>query len=82
MVAHGPILEESTTDADYRQRRDRIAAMEAALEAAMRQAGYDVMNTVSCRFAVDESAFAPVRIAFAAQFPGLLLRPAAEVSAP
>jgi hypothetical protein len=71
MVAHGPILEESITEAEYRQRRDRIAAMEAALAARMHDVGYDVMNTVKSRIELDEKTFAIVLAAFTSRFPAL-----------
>jgi hypothetical protein len=68
LVACGPILEEGTTEDEHRERRDRVAALEKALATTLEAAGYDVVNVVNCRIAVDEAMFAPVRDAFAAQF--------------
>ena len=68
LVSCGPILEEAVTLEEHRQRRDQIAAMEKALAAAMVSAGYSVMNTVNCRFKVDEGMFANVQQAFARHF--------------
>ncbi len=68
LVAHGPILGEVKDVKGHRKRRDFIAALEGALEKAMREVGYDVMNTVKCRVEVDKKAFAGVRAAFAARF--------------
>jgi hypothetical protein len=68
LVAHGPILGEVKDAKGHRTRRDFIAALEGALEKAMREVGYDVMNTVKCRADVDKKAFTSVRAAFAAHF--------------
>jgi hypothetical protein len=71
LVAHGPILGEVKDEKGHRTRRDFIAALEGALEKAMREVGYDVMNTVKCRGEVDKKAFADVRAAFAVYFKNL-----------
>jgi hypothetical protein len=68
LVSCGPILQEAATLVEHQQRRDRIGAMEKALAAAMISAGYRVMNTVNCRFKVDEAMFASVYHAFACHF--------------
>ncbi len=71
LVAHGPIIEEAADMATHRERRDVVAAMEKALAEAMAAAGYDVMNTVSCRKTLDSRRFESVRRAFAVEFPKL-----------
>ncbi|MCX6842877.1 MAG: hypothetical protein NTX53_11405 [candidate division WOR-3 bacterium] len=71
LVAHGPILKEATTKELHNQRRNVIAAMEKALADSMQAAGYDVMNVVKSRKALDARLFAQVRRAFAAEFPKL-----------
>jgi hypothetical protein len=68
LVTYGPILEETATLEEHRQRRDRIGAMEKAWAAAMVSAGYRVMNAVNCRTKLDAELFAIVRSAFASYF--------------
>ena len=50
------------------QRRDRIASLEKALAQALAAAGYEVMNKIYCRVALDPETFAVVRAAFAKHF--------------
>lgn len=73
LVAHGPIKPESKRKelAEHIERRDRVAAMERALAAAMRRAGCDVMNDVRCSKLMDANAFAGILAAFSAEFPAL-----------
>lgn len=71
LVAHGPILEEVNDRDGHYERRDIVAALEKALEEAMRAAGYDVMNIVRCLKPLDSEMFAGIRAAFAADFPAL-----------
>jgi hypothetical protein len=68
LAAYGPILGEVKDEKGHRNRRDFIAALEKALEEAMREAGYDVMNRVHCRIELNPQAFAQVRAAFATHF--------------
>jgi len=56
---------------EHKVLRDQIAAIEHKLEADLRTAGYDVMNTVRSKAVLDESLYATVRAAFASEFPGL-----------
>lgn len=74
LVAHGPILGEVKDEKGHRKRRDRVAALEKALAEAMRDAGYDVMNTVKCRIEVNTEAFVKVKAAFAVHFKKLASR--------
>jgi hypothetical protein len=77
LVAHGPIMAEGATKMEHRLRRDRIAAMEKALACAMaEEAGYQVLNSVSCRIPLDEEAFSEVRESFSVRFPKLVQRAA------
>lgn len=79
LVAHGPLYPEvSHTTADRAERmkahiplRDKVGAMEKALAEALAAAGYRVLNTVKCKWPLDLDAWAPVREAFAADFPRL-----------
>jgi len=67
LVAYGPVMEISSRD-QHRKRRDKVAAMEKALAEAICAAGYEVLNTVTCRVPLDEEAFAEVLEAFAEKF--------------
>ena len=71
LVAHGPILDEAADFAAHLPKRDLMAGLEKALAEAMAAAGYTVMNTVTTRHPVDAAIFAPIRRAFAAEFPAL-----------
>lgn len=68
LVAYGPIFQEAKTVEEHRERRDRIAAFEKALGAAMTEAGYMVTNPIRCRIELDLEAFEAVRVAFARHF--------------
>ena len=81
LVSHGPLYPEvaravDDTRASLMARhlpfRNRVGAMEKALAEELSAAGYVVLNTVKWPHPVDESAWAPVREAFAERFPGLL----------
>jgi hypothetical protein len=76
LVAHGPIMAEGATKMEHCLRRDQIAAMEKALACAMVEAGYQVLNSVSCRIPLDEEGFLRVRKAFSLRFPKLVRREA------
>lgn len=71
LIAHGPVLKETSTKGAHRKRRDIIAGIEKALAEAMRDSGYNVLNTVKCRKSLDGERFAHVRLAFASEFPML-----------
>jgi hypothetical protein len=71
LVEHGPILDEAASIEEHRRARDIVAALEKALAEAMCAAGYDVINTVTCRMPLDEGRFVLVRDGFAAAFPRL-----------
>lgn len=71
MVGHGPVFEE-VAGKDFEAHklvRDKVAAMEKQLSEDLRDAGYDVMNVVRSKKPLDAAAYAPVRAAFAAEFP-------------
>jgi hypothetical protein len=71
LVAHGPIVPEGQSLDEHRRARDVVAALEKALAEAMVAAGYDVINRVDCRKALDDEVFAAVRTAFVQHFPRL-----------
>lgn len=70
LVAVGPLDAESTEDtrAEHDERRDRIAAMEKALADLMKESGYNVINRVHSKKALDLKVFDGVRHAFAGAF--------------
>jgi len=68
LIAHGPILAETRHRVQHLSRRDRVHAMEKALELMMKKARYDVMNTVQRRGDVEPRVFDVVRRAFAKHF--------------
>jgi hypothetical protein len=73
MVGHGPVFDE-VPNKDFEAHklvRDKVGAVEKRLAEDLNAAGYDVMNEVRSRAPLDEDLYAPVRLAFAAEFPGL-----------
>lgn len=73
MVSHGPVLPEAASGEmpEHKQLRDQIAAVEHQLEKDLRASGYEVMNVVRSKAILDPKLYAPVRSAFAAEFPKL-----------
>lgn len=69
LIAHGPILAEEQMVDKHRCARDIVAALEKALAEAMSAAGYQVINPVHSRMALDDELFATVRAVFAQYFP-------------
>jgi len=67
-VAHGPILTEAAGWDGHVPRRDIVGGLEQKLEQELRQAGWDVMNTVAGSFELDEQLWADTRPAFAERF--------------
>jgi hypothetical protein len=72
LVAHGPIFPEAENMALHLEPRDIVAAMEKALADALKEAGYNVLNTVKCRMCLDQELWETVRWAFAQHFPKLI----------
>jgi hypothetical protein len=73
VIGHGPIYDQ-VLDKDFaahKPLRDTVGAMEKKLAEDLRDAGYDVMNTVRWKPALDPELYAPIRAAFTAEFPGL-----------
>jgi hypothetical protein len=68
LVAHGPILNEAANWKGHLPRRDVIGGLEQRLEQELRQAGWDVMNTVKGTFEIDEQLWTSIRPAFAERF--------------
>ena len=71
LIAHGPLFEEAKCMETHRAPRNVVAALEKALADALKAAGYDVLNSVSCRMPLDEGLFEAVQGAFAVHFPAL-----------
>jgi len=71
LIAHGPLFPEAQDMETHSGPRDIVGALEKALADALREAGYDVMNTVRWLKPVDAKLFASVRAAFEAHFPKL-----------
>jgi len=67
-VAHGPILNEATDWEGHVPRRDIVGGLEQKLEQELSQAGWDVMNTVTGRFALDEQLWKDILPVFAEKF--------------
>jgi hypothetical protein len=80
LVSHGPLYDEiakhegatrAALMSQHLRPRNIVGAMEKALADELSAAGYDVLNTVSWKPALDPTLWAPVRAAFAAHFPRL-----------
>lgn len=73
LVAVGPIERESRARGrkEHDARRDKVAALEQALEQAMCAARFEVMNTVKCRKPLDDALFNRVNRTFRRAFPNL-----------
>jgi len=80
LIAHGPVYPEVEKEEGldraaqmdrHKPLRNRVGAMEKALAEILAQAGYTVLNTVNCNFALDEDAWSAVRAALADHFPKL-----------
>jgi hypothetical protein len=70
-VAHGPIAAEAPSFAQHRPLRDIAAGLEKELARSLREAGYEVLNTVCCTVKPDLERFRSVCAAFATHFPQL-----------
>jgi hypothetical protein len=73
IVGYGPIFEEPAVKnmEDHKPLRDKTGAAEKQLALDLTAAGYDVINEVRCNAPLDKEVYAPVRAAFAAEFPAL-----------
>ena len=71
LVAHGPLFQEQPDMESHRPIRNKVAALEKALADDLREAGYDVLNTVKCNAPLCGDLWAAVRNAFATHFPKL-----------
>jgi hypothetical protein len=67
-VALGPLEEEVEDWDSHRSRRDRTHALERDLCNGLKNAGYDVMNEVTCRLPCEPKSWKLVRAAFAERF--------------
>ena len=73
LIAHGPVLPEGDVkDLEvHRSPRDQVAAVEKQLALDLVEAKYDVLNKVRSRKVLNLDFYAPIRAAFAAEFPRL-----------
>lgn len=81
LIAVGPILKEGRPKdskapsvaewTEHHRRRDLVAALERDLAEGLREAGYDVINTVKSRKATDPRKWRTIRRELAAHFPKL-----------
>jgi hypothetical protein len=71
-IAHGPLFEKQLDMNAHKPVRDKVAALEKALACALKEGGYDVLNTVHCEKTLDPNLWNDVRNAFAKDFPQLL----------
>jgi hypothetical protein len=67
-VAHGPILPEAASWEEHVLKRKTIGGLEQKLEHELRQAGWNVMNTVPGTFELDEQLWIDIRAAFSREF--------------
>ncbi|MFC3059986.1 hypothetical protein [Paenirhodobacter populi] len=67
----GPIHPEAADMDSHRPQRDQVAALEKKLADGLTQAGYDVLNKVSCRRPLDPQLWAEISAAFQGAFPNL-----------
>ncbi len=72
LIAHGPLFPQAEDMEAHKKPRDIVAALEKALADALKEAGYEVMNTLRCRKPLDVDLFTSVQTAFGAHFPELL----------
>jgi hypothetical protein len=71
LVTHGPLYSEGSNEAEHREFRDRIAALERDLHDAMSKADYSVLNSVRSRKKSDPTETKRMLSAFAASFSNL-----------
>ena len=68
MVAYGPMAPEAEGKNEHRKARDKVAALEKALAAALKDGGYDVLNEVHSRMPLDPGLWEKVHRQFAREF--------------
>lgn len=71
LIAYGPMFPEAKDMAAHRIPRDIMSGLERALAEALKDGGYEVLNTVKSKKALDPERWRRVRKAFAAHFPRL-----------
>jgi hypothetical protein len=71
MTAFGPIFAQQAEMASHRAPRDTVAALEKKLADALEAAGYEVLNRVNCRAALDQRLWSKAAAAFAEEYPRL-----------
>ncbi len=75
LFAYGPIFPASKSEVKHQHSRDVIAALEKALADAMHAAGYDMLNEVKSRKALDQKLWREVAGTFGKHFRRLGRRP-------
>jgi hypothetical protein len=71
-VTYGPLDEQANTMEEHIPKRDKIHALERDLCKGMSEAGYTVINKVTCRLPTNEGDWLKVRVEFSKRFPRLL----------
>ena len=74
LVAHGPVYAECDSMSQHIPIRNHIGAIEKALAEQLANAGYEVLNEVSCKYsctAIEKKICRSVFVAFQKQFPRL-----------
>lgn len=71
MFAYGPMFQETANMDRHKKPRDIVAALEKKLADTLREAGYDVLNTVNSRMPLDNGRWRTVRDSFLEHFPNL-----------
>jgi hypothetical protein len=71
LIAHGPLFPEAPDYEAHKKPRNIVAALEKSLADSLKESGYEVLNTVKCRFSLDQKLWIAVRAAFAKYFPKL-----------
>ena len=71
IIAHGPLFPEVQGWNNHKEARNKVAALEKALADALRNRGYQVLNTVNCRIPLDANLWEKVRKTFARDFEGI-----------
>lgn len=71
LIAYGPIFKETADFDQDRKPRDIVAGLEKKLVDTLREAGYDVMNTVNSRMPPDKRRWRAVRDSFLEHFPNI-----------
>lgn len=77
LVGYGPVLEEvpGGTMSEHTPSRNKVAAIEKQLAYDLKAGGYEVVNDVKSNAPLDDTLYAPLRQAFASEFPDIRAQP-------